>query len=154
MDIINNRYNKSTVFLLPLIYPTVTYKGVLFDGFINCYYADVDNDDIVNSVIIEYDTNIVHFRVPDEFIDDYKLIIAGKYSKISNRAKRAILHFWELDNKSYLYSLLHRTDKILKYLENKTKTVLTITDDTEYWGNFEESKELRGFQQLFKTRKY
>ena len=152
MDILQHRWNKTVTFILPLVFQDLTYKDVIFEDFINCYYADVNNTDIVNSVIIEFENSSTHFKIPEYFIDDYKKIINSQYSKISNKSKKIILNFWKQDKKSYLYSVLYKTDKIISYWESKSNIPVSTSEDKEYWPLFTDDKELKGYKSLFKIK--
>jgi hypothetical protein len=103
MDINNIRGNKSTVFILPLLYPVIQFPDVIFENFINCYIADTTQPNISDSLIIEFDNNVCHFRIPKEYLDDYKKIIKSQYSKISPESKEIILYFWKESSDSLLY---------------------------------------------------
>ena len=36
---------------------------------------------------------LIKFKIPEEYMEDYKLIVSGKYSQISDLAKTAILDY-------------------------------------------------------------
>lgn len=134
MDIINNKWSYSTIFILPLLYPDIKYTDIITDNFINCYISD-------NSLIIEFDNDIVRFKIPNDLVEDYKKITRSKYSKISNKSKQLILNFWNEDNSSYLYSVLNKTRKVLSYWQSKTDKKLYPSKEKEYWPKFNLSEE-------------
>lgn len=144
MDIIDIKKSKSTIFILPLLYPEIKYTDVLFEHFINCYISD--ERDIVpdNSLIIEFDDNVCGFRLPEELIEDYNKILHSQYSEISNESKIRILYFWQADTDSYLYSVLYKTSKILEYWSKKTNKEVHASKDKEYWPKFNIQEETRG----------
>lgn len=148
MDIINNKKSKTTIFLLPLLYPEIDYTNLIFDNFINCYISDSKIIEPENSIIIEYDNNVARFRLPEYIIPERDLIVAGKYSKLSNKSKQQILYFWKEDNTSYLYSVLYKTQKILDYWTAKTDKILYPSTEKEYWPKFNIQKETRGLGSL------
>src|SRR5208337_232207 len=134
MDIFSNRkWNKSTLFILPLLYPGIQFTDVIFENFINCYISDTAFPDPENSLIIEFDDNICRFRVNKEYLEDYKKILRSQYSKISDEAKQIILYFWKEAEDSYLYSVLYKTDKILDYWRKKSSDgLIQASEDKEY----------------------
>ncbi len=151
MDIINNRGNKSTIFILPLLYPGIQFSDVIYENYINSYVSDIIQQEPENSVIIEFDNNICRFRIPKEYLDDYKKIIKSQYSQISNEAKEITLYFWNQDKNSYLYSVLYKTNKILDYWRKKFKDVnIQASDEKEYWPKFNLYEETRGLNHLYK----
>jgi hypothetical protein len=150
MDIINNRWNKSTIFILPLLYPDIKYTDILQDNFINCYISDVDNIEPENSLLIEFDDNIARFKVPDNFIQDYKKILRGNYSSISESSKKVIINFWNQNEESYLFSVLYKTSKILEYWTKKANKQISHSHDKEYWPKFNIYSETRGLHHLYK----
>jgi hypothetical protein len=151
MDIINNRGNKTTIFILPLLYPGIQFSDVIYENYINSYVSDTTCPDPENSIIIEFDNNICRFRIPKEYLDDYKKIIKSQYSQISNQAKEVILYFWNQDKDSYLYSVLYKTNKILDYWRKKFKDVnIQASSEKEYWPKFNLYEETRGLNHLYK----
>jgi len=150
MDITNNRWNKSTIFILPLLYPNITYKSVIFEHFINCYISDIYRIDPEDSLIIEFDNNLARFRIPEHKLEDYKKIIRSQYSKISDKSKKDILCFWEENKFSYLYSILYKTKKILDYWSNKINKPVYASEEKEYWPKFNSQEETYGLNSLYK----
>jgi hypothetical protein len=150
MDIVNNRWNKSTIFILPLLYPDIKFTDVLQENFINCYISDVILQEPQDSLIIEFDNNIARFKFPEDKLDDYSLIKRSKYSKISNSSKQNIIYFWEEDKDSYLYSILYKTKKVLDYWAKKSNTIIHPSKEKEYWPKFNLYEETRGISSLYK----
>ena len=52
MDILNNKKSKSTIFILPLLYPGIQFTDVLTDNFINCFISDIRYQDLGNGLVI------------------------------------------------------------------------------------------------------
>jgi hypothetical protein len=150
MDIINNRRNKSTVFILPLLYPDIKFTDVLFEHFISCYISDVTMPNPEDSLIIEFDDNVARFRFPEDKLEDYKKIMRSQYSEISDESKRNILYFWQVDDSSYLYSVLYKTQKILDYWTVKTGKEILPSKEKEYWPKFNTYEETRGLNTLYR----
>jgi hypothetical protein len=152
MDINNIRGNKSTVFILPLLYPGIQFPDVIFENFINCYIADTTQPNISDSLIIEFDNNVCHFRIPKEYLDDYKKIIKSQYSKISPESKEIILYFWKESSDSLLYSILYKTEKVLDYWRSKFKSNdIQASEEKEYWTKFNPYEETKGLNHLYKS---
>lgn len=150
MDIIHNKKSKSTVFILPLLYPEIKYTDVLFEHFINCFISDANSLDIINSLIIEFDDNICRFRLPEEILEDYNKILHSQYSELSDQSKKNILYFWQVGEDSYLYSVLYKTQKILDYWSNKSGKEIFPSNSKEYWPKFNTYEETRGLSTLYK----
>ena len=150
MDIVNNKKSKTTIFLLPLLYPELIYTDVLFEHFINCFISDSNRPEPENSIIIEFDDNVARFRLPEDIIPERDLIVKSQYSKLSDKSKQQILYFWKEDNESYLYSVLYKTNKILDYWSKKSGLVLYPSKEKEYWPKFNTQQETRGMGSLYR----
>jgi hypothetical protein len=148
MDIIYNKKSKTTIFLLPLLYPEIKYTNILFEHFIDCYISDIYNPEPEDSIIIEFDNNTARFRLPEDIISEKNLIIKGRYSKLSNISKHNILYFWDESVDSYLYSVLYKTDKILQYWTAKAGQTLHPSKEKEYWPKFNFLQETKGARTL------
>jgi hypothetical protein len=151
MDIVNNKKSKTTIFLLPLLYPELIYTDILFEHFINCFISDSNRPEPENSIIIEFDDNVARFRLPISIIPERDLIVRSQYSKLSDESKEQILYFWKEDNTSYLYSVLYKTNKILDYWSKKSGQVLYPSKDKEYWPKFNTQQETRGMSSSYQT---
>jgi len=150
MDIIDIKKSKSTIFILPLLYPEIKYTDVLFEHFINCFISDVNSPLPDKSLIIEFDDNICRFRLPEEILEEYYKILHSQYSKLSNESKKNILYFWQVEEDSYLYSILYKTQKILDYWATKSGKEIFPSDSKEYWPKFNTYEETRGLSTLYK----
>lgn len=112
-------------------------------NFINAYSYDVNNPDLDKNLFMVFDAdshtheNVNFLKEQDEFIrvyplrinkihynvyafsirykfdKDYKEIMNGNYSEISDNTKKFILEFWNRDENYSLYSILYNTD--IKY---------------------------------------
>ena len=82
-----------------------------------------------------------------EYMDDYNLIMKGKYRRISDEAKQLIL---ERTNDALIYShiesVLYKSKKRKKYLES-----IFGLDNFDYYNNEYESKF--GEEEIFKLEK-
>ena len=126
----------TTKFVLPMIFDNnVKYDKILTEGFKNAYIADVDNPDSDSSIVllhnnpmipklvleqpkqsyestpIEEDSMIYTievYGVPEEWAEDYYQFMSGSYTNFSEEYKQRLLHFWDKDEDSELYKILHR----------------------------------------------
>lgn len=76
----------------------------------------------------------VSYVIMSEYIDDYKLIMNGKYSKISEEAKQLILRRTDLmTDYEHVESVMYKTKSLRKYLENKLNlpNLDELTDEYE-----------------------
>lgn len=51
------------------------------------------------------------FEIPDNYIDEYRLFLKGKYSEFSNEYKYQIMNFFNFDTDGDTYQILNRGDK-------------------------------------------
>lgn len=154
MDIFDSkRRNKTTIFVLPLIFSNISYKTILQDHFIMSYLTEDLYEEPADGIIIEYDQDVVTFKIPNDKLKDYKLIINSQYSQISEESKQIILSFWEETKNSYLYSVLYKTNKILDYW-NKKFPEFQIVNITEYYPKFNMIDETRNAYVLRTSYKF
>ena len=149
--------NNTTRFILPLIFPdNTTHSQILPKDFIKAFLADIDNGEhdnqilvLLNSMPTESDKEFVKlavdsyvketlsvycFELPDKFLEDYHLFLAGKYSDLSEDAKQRILEFWEEDDESLLHGILFKSEPAISYWEDKTgKGRNQLNIDDELW---------------------
>jgi len=57
-------------------------------------------------------------KIPDEFKNDIKLFIGGKYSKFSKLLKGRIRRFHSIDNNSYVMQVINRDKRLREIMEN------------------------------------
>lgn len=154
--------NKSSVFILPLI-GLDDYRGIIdtylatddsiggFDGEIhvltkNENLAYCKNDNYVRYREVE-EGYLFTFRVPDEYIRDYDIFLAGKYSKMSNNAKKKICDLAcrnsiKKHKDTVVYGVLYRTVSRRKYIEDLVGE--KIPADAEYSSIIDPVKEIYG----------
>jgi predicted AlkP superfamily phosphohydrolase/phosphomutase len=149
MDIISIKKSKTTIFLLPLLYPGIQHTAILFDHFIDCYISDSKMIEPENSIIIEFDDNQARFRLPKEVVPERDLIVKSKYSNLSYKSKQQILYFWQEDETSYFHSVLYKTQKILDYWSKKADKVLYPSLEKEYWPKFNLQQETKNMGSLY-----
>lgn len=171
MDIIKyNHYTNTTKFIMPLLFDNNTKYHELFQNFfINAYIADIankENDDNIHLVFADYPSlklqntltkSISEYKYGEGFVlvyplatkwlDDYEKLIRGEYSKISNEAKKRILFFWDEDNTSVLWGVLHQEgNSVQKFLQDVLglKHVEPFTKTREWWTDYKISEEMLG----------
>lgn len=116
------RYNKSKTYLLPLLSEIVAFDKKFFGSLINVYmyddlgkykdclfiehdftfrnpeYTKYENELINNELFVDLiDSNdmvIYIYKFPEEYINEYKYLEEGKYSKFGEDAKELILEFY------------------------------------------------------------
>jgi len=57
------------------------------------------------------------FEIPDEYIDEYRLFLKGKYSEFSNDYKYQIMKFFNFDAEGDTFQILNRGDRRRKKIE-------------------------------------
>ena len=155
--------NKTTTFLLPILFPESTHDEIFSNYFKQAYVGLLDSEDIDYSIILEFDEddmtpdliedfvyNIPHngklLSVQDNIIgfvfigekdkEDYENFLKGSYSKLSDDAKIAILEFWKEDQSSLLYGILYNDPEIVEeYTPYLNKEILDEMNDVtgESW---------------------
>lgn len=75
------------------------------------------------------DKTLFKFKIPLPFQNSVKLLIDGKYSKITDEMKRVILRYHEIGKNSDMGSILYRDPEFIKRLEQDLG--VTLTNDME-----------------------
>lgn len=144
----NTEYNEG-----PYIYIIVKSNGDLeFESFYDTltslenYTEDFEYNDFL----------IMVFKIPDNYINDYKLLLEGKYSKISDEAKTIIIKhaFYSGKIRTTITKILTKHPS-LKLSWEKRLSVNTRVDlkDQEVWGIIEMEKETLTKDILIKNSK-
>ena len=124
-------------------YIGIINSSVSVNNFINAYSSDTNNPHLDKNLFMVFDAdnsihenanflknsdefiksyplrinkihyNIYAFSIRYEFDKDYKEIMNGNYSGISDNTKKFILEFWSRDKNYSLYSILYNAD--IKY---------------------------------------
>ena len=68
--------------------------------------------------------DLVEFRIPDRFKQDYDLLINGKYSHVSDELKKRIVRFHNLSSNSPIAQVIHKSEFRKKKLEKDLNIVL------------------------------
>lgn len=102
----------------------------------NCrYYYYTGNNSINNEAVVA-------LEIPKEYINDYKLILSGKYSQTSQSYKRKILHYFSKYKDLYntLRGVLYKEEWIKKEIEAFLK--VPISNKNEFWDRFSTEREV------------
>lgn len=176
MDIITHLKTNATKFVLPLLFQeSVKYNDILPENFKNAYIADIDKQEVDGYILLKYhldldedsdwkeslldiecadiydkDEDLIYcFKIPDKFLDDYYLFLAGKYSQLSKEAKVRILEFWEADKDTLLYGILYKTEIGHKFWEERLgNEIKEWSIDAEYWFAPNTKREILGFEPI------
>lgn len=137
------KLNKSLLYILPLIkgwsadadYPINCFANTQYP---DCIVARYRKDDIqhLEGIVINAtdDTVDILYQIKDCYIDDYRLIMEGKYSKINDDTKSLLTskaptpHSFQI-----MEDVLYKRKKIKRYLEKQ----LEITNLDEYCDEYE-----------------
>ena len=121
--------NKSTIFILPMVFDNLKHTDILTEDYANAYIADFETLEFDDDLIVVYNdkakaqlqsakalgkTTFTYkdqlaqvYEIPEKYLVDYFKVIAGQYSSISEGLKQVMLSFWENDEKSSLYRVLY-----------------------------------------------
>jgi hypothetical protein len=162
MDILKKNKTSTSQFLMPLLFENKQFNKIIpdYDTFINAYIADFDKPKHDNRIILVFKTKQkdlpelnridsytkkvkdaeVHcyvYDIPDDLSENYTHWLLGKYSLMTDRAKKIILNFWECDNKTLLYGVLYKTGEVVpKFMKKNFNTKIDkiwSNDDNEWW---------------------
>jgi hypothetical protein len=73
----------------------------------------------LKTIHINDDFCLFRLNFPLKFINDIKIIMYGKYSKISQEAKFCIIQFYKATKNSPIYQILYKTEERKKIVEEK-----------------------------------
>lgn len=156
----NKKYNKSSVFLLPMLGINLDY----FKDFYNVYYKNIyDKEKDVKRIYVVYKnqdlldtmtTNIIknvnyldsysidnftifRYKILEIYLNDFNLFCNGSYSSFSNSYKKLILDSYSI-NKQELIKILNSINTDRKALADKfdvnienIKEIYPIPDEIE-----------------------
>lgn len=111
-----------------------TTEYMAFESFLEshpCYTQHWDTDDY--HVLYEY-------SIPEGYIGDFNLILQGKYSEISPKAKNRILTFHRSNEQRPIGQILSRSTKRRKKLERDLG--VEIDPSYELWDPFDPDEEI------------
>ena len=157
MNPIKLEANKTTTFLLPILFPESTHDEIFSNYFKQAYVGLLDSEDVDYSIILEFDKDNMTPDLIEDFVynlphngklqsiqdniisfvfvnsvdkEDYEYFLKGAYSKFSSNTKIAILEFWKEDEKSLLYGILYNDPEIVyEYTPYLNKEILDEMND-------------------------
>jgi len=160
------KLNKSSMFLFPFLNYSRPYYRWKTD-FMNCFNSTEDNPNevalylwykysasiemeefeekikkhpqYVETIDVDQYHVLYKFSIPTRYYEDYKLIIQGKYSRISEIAKERILDFHSAKNNSPLYKILNRDPSRREKMEKELD--ISISESDELHDPFYEEEE-------------
>lgn len=173
-----NDKNITTVFIVPTLgieKDTLNSHGFI-SGYLDDYEHDLDYEDVVyllfkplnlekfklflneiyekNSLILEdYNTEkdeiIIIFKLSEKYKKDYELILAGKYSKVSeefkdNFPKTVIIN--GIQKPSLQTMIFNKDPQLAKYWNDFLGTDLIITNNLELWPGVDLKKEILNYK--------
>lgn len=84
----------------------LSYNSLNFDVPIIIVHLDKKIENFFDSSLIideleEFDSYLYILKIPENFYDDYELLLKGKYSKISKELLKLIENLWGNDSQPY-----------------------------------------------------
>ena len=147
MDPIKLDVNKTTTFLLPMLFPNSTHDEIFSNYFKQAYIGLLDDEMPTSSIVLEFDEdsitldliddfisnfqpqgditdmkdNLLFFNILDHAQEDYEKFLKGNYSEVRDEFKQTILDFWkENDSITLLYGILYNNnDNTIKGLKKQ-----------------------------------
>ena len=118
------------------------YRDPEFD----CFYDTLTSLDNYVDDYEKYGFLIVIFKILDEFLIDYNLLMKGKYSKLSHKAKQNIINnaFYSGSTRITLSLILSKSEKLKKSWEKRlSNPPISYVDleDREVWSIIDLEKE-------------
>lgn len=93
----------------------------------------VDSYDVYGGEFVMY-----IYQLPEEMLEDYSLIMQGKYSMISDASKKLLEK--GRGNKSPMRFILSKDESLVEYWEEKLDVI--FSEDQEVWSIIEVDKEI------------
>lgn len=152
--------NKTTVFLLPILFPDSIHDEIFSNYFKQAYVGLLDSsEDIEYDILLEFDEdkvtpdlwsditdniqapgaevksiddNLITYTFDDEWSKtQYELFLKGVYSQFDDKAKKIILEFWKEDDNSLLYAILYNdSEKVEQYTPHLNKDIIDQLKET------------------------
>lgn len=153
MHSLETETNKTTRFLVPMLFQNTTYDELLTNGFRQAYIGLLDDPSYDDSLVLIFDsdveTNIIselldevdfvteddpYFKdtqmiVIDDWLpllkdpEDYSRFLSGLWSELSTQSKRSILSYWNENETSTLATLMNKDLKKLRMIESFSDTI-------------------------------
>jgi len=102
-------------------YLYLCYRYIDDDNFKELETKLRKNINFVSQLEPNSEKTIFKFKIPDRFIDGVKLLVQGKYSKISEELKRTILRHHNIGRESDIGYILYRNPEAVKVLEKELR---------------------------------
>jgi len=148
MDPFKLNKNKTTTFLLPIMFPHTTYDELIANYFEEAYVGILDEQKYDDTIVLKFDYNnftadvaedvkdllnrsdstasqisdcILCYTIADREMTDYDHFLHGRYTKLSDGAKAAIQGFWDEPEDSVLsmvYNIKARTTERKELLKH------------------------------------
>jgi len=142
MNPLNLDVNKTTTFLLPILFPDSTHDEIFSNYLKQAYLGVLDSDDVDFTILLEFDEDKVTPDLIEDFINNiqakgtvkeikdnlvtytldqefdkfqYEHFLAGRYSKFAPQTKLSIIDFWKEPEGggSLLHGILYNTPEIV-----------------------------------------
>lgn len=136
-DLVNYEFNND-----PYVYVVIkNYRDIDFDAFqyklmaLSNYVEDYEKENFL----------IMVFKIPEKFMNEYTLILKGKYSELSNEVKLLIINHSYFSGKTLtLKHILQKSPKLKEVWENRLKSSDIEKIDLgnqEVWSKIDLAKE-------------
>lgn len=159
MNVIDTKsIDTATKFIAPMVFKdNIRYSNTLQNFYKTCL-SIIDKPEYDDNIIIVSTTPLIDknlkykkttivaneryrsnfeylniFHIPEEYEDDLYLIVAGKYSRLSDKYKRRLLYFWNEDKDSKLFAVLFKDKTKLFSHSQYYKNKYTIDNADEYY---------------------
>lgn len=97
------------------------------------------NPNYVNSYDITKETTLFKFKIPTTFLNSVKLIVDGKYSKITNELKRIIMQFYGIGKESEIGHIIYRHPMAVQRIEDAFD--VKLSDDIDVFRKMRKEDE-------------
>lgn len=135
MDPFKLNKNKTTVFLLPIMFPNTTYDELIANYFEEAYVGILDEQKYDDSILLKFDYNnftddliddvkdllnqselfesqigdsVLCYNISETSATDYDNFLHGRYTALSDEAKASIQEFWGETEESVLSAILNK----------------------------------------------
>lgn len=171
----------TSIFMVPTL--KIPKDQLANNGFVNAFVADIDKDNHFQDciyllfkptniekfrefleeeykrteIIEDYDYPngyvVVVYKLNSQFMEDYKLIRLGKYSKTSDEFKKVfpdkiniVKNGWNKEETSLQFRIFNKTKDLVEYWEEKMG--IKFEPDQEVWSGYDENAELLHITEL------
>jgi len=121
------------------------YDKIINEDFDNAYLAIFDQPEYDDSINIHLNIDVFeHYTIPEKWADDYVKILQGEYSELSKEYKQHLLDFWNNDETSLLYAVLHSLKERFKDRTIEVNNRIKFSKLKELWPPLKLDKEIYG----------